>query len=140
MPDPKCTPGATDPRVTQANIATTVCKPGYTKTVRPPVSLTNKIKRERFAAYGIKAPLASAELDHLISLELGGAPADVANLWPEPYAGNAGARVKDQLEDRAKRLVCSGQMTLAEAQRRIAADWVEFYRAVTAAPKVRKGH
>ena len=44
LPDPKCTPGATDPRVTQSNIQSTICVPGYTKTVRPSTSVTDPIK------------------------------------------------------------------------------------------------
>jgi len=53
LPDPACTPGATDPRVTQANINLTICMRGYTATVRPPVSVTDRIKVERMAAYGL---------------------------------------------------------------------------------------
>src|SRR2546426_4112782 len=80
LPDPACTPGATDPRVTQENIGSTICVSGYTSTVRPPVSVTNPIKQERMQAYGFTDSTANYELDHLISLELGGAPSDVKNL------------------------------------------------------------
>jgi len=67
------------------------------------------------------------EVDHLISLELGGSN-DITNLWPEAYAGAWGARSKDALENRMHRLVCAGQLDLAQAQREIATDWVEAYR------------
>ena len=64
-----------------------------------PVSVTDRIKREQMAAYGLQGQrLADYELDHLISLELGGAPADVANLWPEPWTGDANAHQKDAVE------------------------------------------
>src|SRR5206468_286612 len=98
LPDPACTPGADDPRVTPENVATTICRPGYSTGVRPPASVTDRIKRDQYTADGLDglAPSA-AELDHLVSLELGGAPADVANLWPEPYQHAWGARVKDRL-------------------------------------------
>src|SRR6266852_2432692 len=80
LPDPACTPGAIDARVTMATTATTICASGYTATVRPPVAVTDRIKRDQMAAYGLAGqPLSAYELDHLISLELGGAPADVAN-------------------------------------------------------------
>src|SRR5579884_2059421 len=36
LPDPRCTPGAISPAVTQATIGTTICREGYTETVRPP--------------------------------------------------------------------------------------------------------
>jgi len=52
MPDPVCTPGATNPAVTQATISTTICTSGWTATIRPSTTITNKIKKEAIAAYG----------------------------------------------------------------------------------------
>jgi hypothetical protein len=46
------------------------------------------IKHERLRAYGLpdsKKQMNLHELDHLVPLGLGGAPADVANLWPEAW-------------------------------------------------------
>jgi hypothetical protein len=123
LPDTACTPGATDPRVTQANIDTTICRAGYTKTVRPPEHVTAAIKRERMDAYGAGDAPSSYELDHLIPLELGGAPAAVANLWPEPLNGGDGAHTKDQVENALHRRVCAHVLSLAVAQREIATDW-----------------
>ena len=40
----KATPGMLNSSVTQANIATTVCKSGWTATIRPTVTYTNKLK------------------------------------------------------------------------------------------------
>src|SRR5205823_5073451 len=105
LPDPACTPGAVDPRVSPSTEATTICRSGYTATVRPPVSVTDRIKVEQMAAYGLAGqPLSAAELDHLIPLELGGAPADVANLWPEPWTREPNAHEKDAVENLAQRL------------------------------------
>lgn len=132
MPKSALTPGATDPHVTQANIQKTICTSGYTKTVRPPVRITNKIKVATFAAYGIHTDSPNDyELDHLISLELGGAPADEKNLWPEPWeshghkvaAHGTGAETKDKVETWLKRQVCAGKMSLDEAQKKIATNW-----------------
>ena len=126
-PDAACTPGATDPRVTQANLATTVCKAGYSATVRPSTSVTEPIKRAEMLAYGFAGlSLTDYELDHLVSLELGGAPADVANLWPEAWndqPGVLGAHSKDKVENFLHEQVCRGAMRLADAQRAIATDW-----------------
>lgn len=36
LPRHDLTPGAIDPRVTQSNIRSTICRRGYTATVRPP--------------------------------------------------------------------------------------------------------
>ncbi|MBL7490817.1 hypothetical protein I6A60_30835 [Frankia sp. AgB1.9] len=121
-PDPTCTPGALNPAVTQATIGSTICTSGWTATIRPPTSYTNKIKREAIAAYGNYAGTAmgSYELDHLISLEIGGSPTAVANLWPEKGEHND----KDPVENAAKVAVCSGKMTLIDVQQQIATNWV----------------
>jgi hypothetical protein len=130
LPSSTLTPGATDPRVRQANIGSTICVAGYTKTVRPSLPESRQLKADRMAAYHVTGA-ASYELDHLISLELGGAPRDVRNLWPEPWeqrgrrlaAAGSGAESKDRIENALHAKVCAGAMTLAEAQRRIASDW-----------------
>jgi hypothetical protein len=128
LPDRFRTPGATNPDVTQQNIKQTVCKANWTKTIRPPTSYTNNLKRQQIVEYGYtdKKP-ASYEEDHLVSLQLGGHPTDTRNLWPEAYAGRCGARVKDVIETKLKRLVCAGQITLQEAQEAIAFNWIEAY-------------
>ena len=121
LPDSNCTPGAIDPRVTQDNIQQTICAKGYTKTVRPPTSYTNQLKVQQIAAYGYSdTNTKDYEEDHLISLELGGAPEDSKNLWPEPEAS---PNPKDKIENLCHEKVCSGQITLAEAQHEIATNW-----------------
>jgi hypothetical protein len=121
LPDSSCTPGTIDPKVTQSNINQTICLKGYTKTIRPPTSYTNQLKIQQITAYGYTdINLGDYEEDHLISLELGGASADPKNLWPEP---GASPNPKDKTENLCHRKVCSGQITLAEAQREIATNW-----------------
>jgi len=130
LPDPHCTPGATNPAVTQATISTTICSRGYSTSIRPPESVTAPEKVSSARAYGYTGSFHTAEYDHLISLELGGDPNDPANLWVEPN-DRAGARStfnsKDVLEDRLHSLLCSGALTLATAQQAIAEDWVAAY-------------
>jgi hypothetical protein len=125
LPDPRCTPGAVDPGVTQSNIAVTICHDGYAASVRPPESVTTPEKRASMAAYGDTGPPGDYEYDHLVPLELGGAANDPRNLWPEP---GASPNPKDALEDRLRALVCSGRLGLAGAQREIATDWIAAYR------------
>ena len=121
LPDPSCTPGAINPSVTQATIRTTICVRGWTATVRPPVAYTNALKVKQIAAYGYAdTTLAHYEEDHLIPLELGGAPRDPANLWPEP--GNV-PNPKDKIENLLRQRVCASQVSLADAQHAIATDW-----------------
>lgn len=121
-------PGAINPAVTQANIHQTVCVSGWTKTIRPPASYTNRLKFKQMAALGIAGKPSDYEEDHLVSLEIGGNPTSPDNLWPEPWVGKYGAHAKDRLENALKRDVCSGKMTLAEAQHEIATDWIGTYQ------------
>lgn len=129
LPDPSTTPGWTDPRVTQETINDTICVSGYTTTIRPSTSYTNKIKAQQIKDYGYTdTELSHYEEDHLISLQLGGSPDDPRNLWPQPYEGTCGARVKDKVEGRLKKLVCNGTITLQEAQDAISTDWISSYK------------
>lgn len=122
-------PGAINSAVTQSNLATTICVHGWTATIRPPASYTNRLKLAQMAELGLHGPPSSLEEDHLISLEIGGAPRDPNNLWPQRWHGPFNAHQKDVLENRLHRLVCAGTITLAQAQHEIATDWVASYRA-----------
>ncbi len=115
--DQHCTPGVLNPAVRQSTINKTICKSGWTSTVRPPTSYTNPLKLRLMRAYGVgdKSP-SGYELDHLISLELGGAPSDPHNLWPESHHNSF---KKDELENSLNHKICAGQIGLATAQRRI---------------------
>ena len=120
LPNPAMTPGD----VLTTDVAR-ICTPGYSKTVRDvPESLKNAVYRE----YGIThhAPY-SYEVDHLVSLELGGSNS-IRNLWPESYTSKPlNAHVKDRLENKLHELVCSGQLGLATAQHAEATNWVQAY-------------
>lgn len=108
------TPGAVNPDVTQATIGSTICVRGWTKTVRPPVDYTNALKVKQMRVYGEAGDSSRYQEDHLISLELGGAPTDPRNLWPEPYPR---ASAVDQIENDLNAKVCSGDLSLVDAQR-----------------------
>lgn len=131
LPNSKLTPGAINPNVTEANVATTICKSGWTATVRPPSAYTSALKLVQIVEYGYsdRAP-SHYEEDHLVPLELGGAPRDPRNLWPEPNiivlpdGTTVGSNAKDHLENYLNTAVCSGAMPLGDAQRSIAADWI----------------
>ena len=108
LPDHGCTPGAIDPAVTQAKLHRTICRSGYTRTVRPPESVTAPEKRASMAAYGDHGSAHDYEYDHLVSLELGGAANDPRNLWPEP---GGVPNPKDKVENRLHKLVCNGSLS-----------------------------
>ena len=136
LPDPVRTPGAINASATQANLETTVCKSGWAATVRPPTAYTSALKVAQILEYGYadKNPSHYQE-DHLVPLELGGAPRDPRNLWPQPNSVSlpdgsvVGSKEKDDLEDILHREVCDGSLLLADAQRSIAIDWIGAWEA-----------
>jgi hypothetical protein len=111
--DPVRTPGVLNADVTQATIHSTICVHGWTKTIRPPTSYTNELKRKQMREYGVRGSLSEYQEDHLISLELGGHPTDPRNLWPEPYPR---ASEVDAIENDLNDRVCSGALSLEDAQ------------------------
>jgi hypothetical protein len=148
--------GATNPDIVPENISENICNKGWTtKSIRPPASYTTALKRSQLQSLGDRTPnplprvptksgnrtkpdlskcvdhsanLVCYEEDHLISLELGGDPRSPDNLWPEPWFGPWNAHVKDRLENTLHKMVCSGEISLGEAQQAIATDWVAAYR------------
>ena len=129
LPDPRLTPGATDPTVTQENIRQTVCVKGYTKTVRPPAHYTNRLKKKQIREYGYadRNPK-DYEEDHLIPLNIGGNPTDERNLWPEPRKSEWNAKKKDALEFALYKQVCKGSVSLKEAQDAYRQNWIQAYK------------
>ncbi|HEX3542635.1 MAG TPA: hypothetical protein VHT75_19560 [Acidimicrobiales bacterium] len=157
LPDAAYTPGATNPAVTQATIAETICLPGWTATVRPPVSYTERVKvledggggtvtyqGVAYSVHGFRlgdTTVSHFELDHLISLELGGSPADPRNLWLQPYEApkgpapaGTGSQTKDKVENAARAAVCAGRLPLADAQQKMATNWATFGRQLGVVP------
>jgi len=127
-PDSARTPGFTNPDITQANVGETICNPEWsTKTIRPPVSYTSRLKREQMLEWRLPGRPSDYEEDHFISLELGGNPTDPRNLWPEPYDPRPGAKEKDVVENYLHKQVCAGVTTLGEAQKAIVTDWYKVY-------------
>ena len=119
LPNSQLTPGATLD-VTKDD----VCTPGYSKKVRDvPVA----VKKQVYKEYNVQYVPHAYEVDHLISLELGGSNS-VRNLWPESYSISWNAHVKDALENRLHSLVCSGNISMAEAQKEISTDWIASYQ------------
>lgn len=119
LPESVLTPGAVSP-LTAAELC---------HGVRPSRLVTEAVRQQVLRAYGMEhVSTAAYELDALITPELGGST-DAANLWPQRYQSPVwNARVKDELERLLPEMVCSGRITLAEAQREIASDWVAAYK------------
>jgi hypothetical protein len=124
LPDPACTPGAVV-GVSKEQ----VCVPGYSSEVR---DVSERVKNEVFAEYGITSHAAGEyEVDHLVSLELGGAN-DIANLWPEPADPRPGFHEKDKVENYLHAQLCNGSISLKDAQTQIAGNWLAVYQRLPA--------
>jgi hypothetical protein len=114
--------------VTQANIATTICVPGWTKTVRPPTAYTQALKRTMLTRAGLDPSTSIAyELDHFVPLAVGGHPRSEDNLWLQKWDGQWNARVKDRLERKLQVMVCAGAITLQAARSAVQQDWHAAY-------------
>ena len=123
LPNRMLTPGDILP-VTVADIRV----PGYSKKVR---NVPQNVKNKVYAEYGItnRQPR-EYEVDHLISLELGGSNS-IKNLWPQSYLTQPwNAHVKDKLENKLHAMVVSGRLDLPTAQRMIATNWIAAYKKV----------
>jgi hypothetical protein len=128
LPDPNCTPGAVNPKVTSDTLEATICRTGYTKSIRPPKEITESEKKTNAAAFSYTGQLSGAEYDHLVPLEVGGDPNDPRNLWVEP---GASPNPKDDVELQLHDLVCRGTVPLTVAQQAIATDWTTAIKVVT---------
>jgi hypothetical protein len=120
IPNSRLTPGAAILASRQD-----VCAQTNTRNKAAPVALQRKV----FEEYGIAGAEPQAyEVDYLVTPALGGAD-DIRNLWPHSYSATVwNARVKDDLEDRLRDMVCDGSVDLAEAQQEIAGNWIAAYK------------
>ncbi|MHB8628718.1 MAG: HNH endonuclease signature motif containing protein [Aggregatilineales bacterium] len=121
LPDSACTPGAIIADATTSQI----CQSGYSSSVR---NVPTSEKNQVYAEYGISHHATGEfEVDHLVSLELGGSN-DISNLWPEAALPKPGFHEKDKVENYLHAQVCSGAISLQEAQREIATNWLAVYQ------------
>jgi hypothetical protein len=133
LPDPVGTPGAVQEGVTAAMILA----PGYTtKSVRPPTSYTDALKRQQMMEYNLTGDPSLYEEDHLVPLECAGHPTSPDNLWPQLRTGDFGARVKDLTENAARAALASGAMTLEEIQMGFRTNWHDLHDRLFSNPKV----
>jgi hypothetical protein len=126
LPDLKMTPGA----VRTTNPDDVCSRPGHKVSTKDVRNVPESVKKAVYKAYGnpggnhtgFCAGPRGCEVDHLISLELGGSN-DITNLWPTPYVGVWNASMKDRLENKLHYMVCKGEIPLTQAQHEIATNW-----------------
>jgi hypothetical protein len=124
LPDSACTPGAV--MTTDLDV---ICHES-TKNRR---KVTSAVHKQAFTEYGYTFPQTAGafEVDHFIPLELGG-DNTIENLWAEPASPKPGFHEKDHVEDYLHKQVCSGAMTLEEAQKAITTDWLSVWKKMNA--------
>lgn len=127
LPNPNLTPGKADPTLTKEIICSSDFRTG---TIR---NVTQKIRNQVYKNYNVEnykgycSGTEGCEVDHLISLELGGSN-DIQNLWPQSYVNNPNtAHDKDKLENKLHKLVCSNKISLLDAQTQISKNWISAY-------------
>lgn len=118
--DHRCTPGALNPNVTVDNLEDTICKPGWTATIRPPTEYTSQLKAQQMQNYDETGSSSDYAEDHLIALSIGGDSRNPNNLFPQPRRD---ALMKDNEERRLHTDLCAGRISLAEAQRTMLLHW-----------------
>jgi hypothetical protein len=125
VPDRQCSPGAYYSGLTKAVLCSSTF---HTSSIR---NVPDSEKHQVEIEYGMvpRGYGRTIEIDHIISLELGGSN-DLANLYPEPGSGPASYHVKDRLENKLHQLVCDGSMTLRAAQTGIARNWKTLDKTV----------
>jgi hypothetical protein len=124
LQDSACTPGAIFLNVTKNDI----CQSGYARSVR---NVPQSEKGQVYAEYSIiHHSTGEYEVDHLVSLELGGSN-DIANLWPEAASPKPGFHEKDKVENYLHDQICSGAVSLQQAQIEIATNWLTVYNQMT---------
>lgn len=142
--------GFRDPKISDQNIDQTICAGGYSKTVRPAVSVTTPFKEQISAIYGLKDPLEDYEGDHLIPIEDGGCPGPkecgdnfVKNFFDQPYCTNGGgctandprgyndnqmgAHQKDLVENFIHKELCSHKISLERVSYYLPLHWTECF-------------
>lgn len=144
LPDPSCTPGAINPSLTLDVLK----DPQFTTKCVRDQATTAQEKFVTYRWYGLQKPANNTgqnqvcELDHLISLELGGADT-LDNLWPQCGPSRVALnqrffKRKDTVENYLAKQVRDGNMSLSDAQKGIAKDWTQYLQdAETSCPNGR---
>ena len=119
LPNPTLTPGATATTTKEE-----LCGAEYRSSER---NIPIMLKRQTFDRYGMRPEAIGYNVDHLIPVRLGGSNSP-KNLWPQALSGEWNYHMKNRLERRLHKMVCSQTLALEMAQQEIARDWVSAYK------------
>ena len=145
LPDAGCTPGAANPTVTLEVLTNPTFKTSFVRDMA-----TTRVQKEAtYEWYGVEKPDHNfgrsqiCELDHLVSLELGGSDT-LDNIWPQcgPDRVTLNERYfkqKDAVENYLAWQVRAGAIDLHAAQFGIAQDWTQYLEAALEWQRQRHG-
>jgi hypothetical protein len=135
VPDPDCTPGAINPTLKLSILK----RPTFRTACERNKATSADAKNGTYDWYGIPHPgnntglTQTCELDHLISIEIGGADT-LDNIWPQcgparVKLDNRFFKEKDLVENYLAAQVRAGTMKLADVQTGIAKNWTQYLKA-----------
>jgi hypothetical protein len=101
-----------------------LCAPGFAASLKP---VSNWQRTEALERYGLRSDGFSGELDHLVPVSLGGSN-DPDNLWPFHASGTFTLEAKQALASKLQGLVCTGKLSLKDAQDAFRKDWTLAYQ------------
>lgn len=107
----------------------TVCQPTYFRSIK---DVSEEAKKAIYKRYGLHYPQAKGkyEEDRLIPIELGGSN-NSKNIWPQSLEPHPGYEEKNAVDNFLHAQVCTGQMTLAQAQHTVRSDWYAVYLTIS---------
>lgn len=112
---------ALNPDVRQDTIQQTICRPGYTASVRPSTPFANGVELKLLRERGLPASASKDyELDRVIPLGLAGHPRSLTDLALQEWESENGVRKKDQLERRMQRGCAACYVLVERANERAA--------------------
>ena len=117
---------ALNPAVTPQTIGQTICTDGYAARTRASQVTLQGIKR-RLVEESAMTDGTLYELQERVPLELGGHPGNVRNFVLQPWDAHASNRPRQRLVATLQRMVCTGQVSLRDAQEAMFVDWRAAY-------------
>lgn len=129
-PNRALTPGRVDNKVTKQIL----CSPGY---LQAHSTIPADVRAKVMKRYNV-SPNAQVDIDNLVSVEVGGSFTDVRNLWPQDVcpafsAGKTcfGIQEKNLVEANLYQRICSGQISMADAQDIVrSGKWIQEYKTL----------
>ena len=143
LPPPPLTAAAIEPKIKitpkitsenyQDNFPQTICVGGYVNPTYPhpaPSSyFAGKPGKQQLCRFSyLEMSAKNYEEIRLAPRSVGGNPSDPRSLWPKPQISAWDAAQRERPKLVTSRMVCMQEITLAEIQQAISANWIELWK------------